>query len=85
MFRIYSFTLGPLLLVLAVLVIWYLVKRRKSVKTLGSTPKTKMRLNQVKKGSLMWRLIGLDDLHNPESELRKALDRIAERESAGVS
>ena len=40
--------------------------------------KRKINVHRVKKGSLMWKLLGFDILEDPNSDLRKALDRIAE-------
>jgi hypothetical protein len=39
--------------------------------------KRKIRLKDVKKGSLMYRLLGLNALDDPNSDLRKMCDKIA--------
>lgn len=40
--------------------------------------KRKINVHRVKKGSLMWKLLGFDALYDPNSDLRKTLDKIAE-------
>ena len=40
--------------------------------------KRKINIHKVKKDSLMWKLLGFDAVNDPNSELRKAMDKIAE-------
>ena len=40
--------------------------------------KRKINIHQVKKGSLMWKFLGFDRVYDPNSDIRKALDKIAE-------
>ncbi len=43
----------------------------------GLDMEKKIKLRKIKKGSIMYKLLGLNALDDPNSQLRKTLDKIA--------